>query len=578
VVAPGQTLSATPGELVLAEVLGQRRAGLRTARVVERLGAGDSPQTFSLIAIHSHGLPTEFSAAALAEAERAGPVTAEGRTDLRGLPLVTIDGADARDFDDAVAAEPDPAHPGGWHLVVAIADVAHYVRPDSALDLAAQERGNSAYFPDRVVPMLPEALSNGLCSLRPDQERACLAAHLWIDAEGQLRRHQFVRGLMRSRARLTYEQVQNARDGHPDEVTGPLLEPVIAPLYGAFHTLARARSRRGTLELDLPERQVRLDEHGHAAMITVRPRYDSHRLIEEFMIAANVAAAESLEAASQPLLYRVHDRPSREKLEALREYLASIGLRLPRGHGTKPRDFTQILQQAEHHPQHSAINEAILRAQAQAVYAPDNIGHFGLALARYAHFTSPIRRYADLVVHRALIRAHGFAGGDAGAGDWSRLERVGDHLSKTERRAAAAERDAVDRYTAAFLAERVGATFSGRVAGVTRFGLFVRLEESGADGLVPVRTLPEDWYDHDQARHCLTGRRHGVVYHLGQALAVRLTEANPITGSLLLELAEAGPLAAGERQTGGAGAPGHGKAATSRRKAFGNRGIKRTGR
>lgn len=537
-VLPANRNDAEPDELVLVDVLPAGRLSLPQARVVERLGHTAEPRAVSLIAIHTHGLPTDFPPAAVREAQVASVPTLTGRADLRAIPLVTIDGADARDFDDAVWAEPDsdPANAGGWHLLVAIADVAFYVRPGSALDRAAYERGNSVYFPDRVVPMLPEALSNDLCSLRPNEDRACFAVHLWIDRHGALLRHQFVRGLMRSAARLTYEQVQTARDGAPDEVTAPLLDPVLRPLYGAFACLWAARGKRGTLELDLPERKVRLDDRGRVAEIAPRERLDSHRLIEEFMICANVAAAESLESAGMPGLYRVHDQPSPDKQESLREFLGGIGYTLPKVPTLTPSHFTRILAKASGTPESQLVSEVILRSQSQAEYSPENIGHFGLALTRYAHFTSPIRRYADLIVHRALIRAHGLGPGGLDDAAMTGLEDIGEHISTAERRAAAAERDAVDRFTAAFLADRVGETFSGRVSGVTRFGLFIRLDESGADGLIPASTLPDDQYEHDEHAHALVGQRTGRVYRLGAPVTVILVEADPLTGSTLFAL------------------------------------------
>jgi ribonuclease R len=541
-VAHTDAADAKDGEIVLAEVLPARRLGLPQARVVERVGDSADPRAFSLIAIHAHGIPTDFRPEALKLAEKARPVTLGNRSDLRAIPLVTIDGADARDFDDAVWAEPDPERRGGWHIMVAIADVAWYVRPGDALDRAARERGNSVYFPDRVVPMLPEALSNELCSLKPGVERACMAVHLWLDGEGKVHRHRFERGLMRSAARLTYEAVQEAVDGRPNDTTGPVLE-ALRPLYGAYHALDRARQARGTLDLDLPERRILLDPTGRVARIEPRQRLDSHKLIEEFMIAANVAAAQELERLRQPCMYRVHDAPDPAKLSALREFLDGIGiggLKLAKGQLVRPQHFNEILRRAAGTPYQSLVNELVLRSQAQAVYSPENIGHFGLGLKRYAHFTSPIRRYADLLVHRALI-----AGLQAGAGslpptDPKDFAAVADHISMTERRAAAAERSASDRYTAAFLAERVGATFAGRINGVTRAGLFVTLAETGADGLVPMRSLPDDYYNHDEARHRLVGRRFGRVYTLGDAVTVRLAEANAITGSLLLALEETG--------------------------------------
>ncbi len=539
-VLPQNENGAQAGELVVAELLPATRLGLRQARVITRLGDGSAAGAISLIAIHSRDLPTQFSDAAIAEAETSTVPDLKGREDLRDIPLITIDGEDARDFDDAVWAEPDTTaeNPGGWHMLVAIADVSHYVLPGSALDRDAYDRGNSVYFPDRVVPMLPEALSNGLCSLKPHEPRACLAYHLWIDSKGRLIRHRLVRGLMRSAARLTYEQVQAAQDGAPDDLTGPLVQPILRPLYGAFAALLKARTERGTLELDLPERKVVIDEHGKVAAITARTRLDSHRLIEEFMIAANVAAAEDLEERNQPGLFRVHDRPDPVKLEAVRNFIQGIGhgLALAKGQVITPAQLTRLLTQAKELPEAQLISDIVLRSQAQAIYSDKNIGHFGLALLRYAHFTSPIRRYADLIVHRALIR--NWKLGDDGLSDATipRLPEIGTHISMTERRAAEAERESVDRFTASYLAERVGATFSGRISGVARFGLFIRLDETGADGIVPISSLPDDYYIHEEAKHRLIGRRTNRVYRLADRVTVKLLEADGMTGSTVFQM------------------------------------------
>jgi ribonuclease R len=542
-VASADSGGAKPGEIVLAQALPGQRHGLPSARIVQRLGPAGGPRSASLLAIYEHEIPVAFDAEAQAIASSARPVSLGERTDLRATPLVTIDGADARDFDDAVFAEPDtdPQNPGGFVLIVAIADVAHYVQAGDALDRNAYWRGNSVYFPDRVVPMLPEELSNGLCSLKPAEDRGCLAVRMVIDAEGRKLRHRFMRGLMRSTARLTYEQVQAAADGHPDERTSALIEPVIKPLYGAFRALLKERQHRGTLDLDLPERQVILDDQGNVERIQARTRLDSHRLIEEFMILANVAAAETLEKLRQPCMYRVHDAPDAAKIEALRAFVATLGLglNLARGQVLRPRMFTQLLEKAKETPFATMVHELVLRSQSQAVYSPVNIGHFGLALPRYAHFTSPIRRYADLLVHRALIAGCKLGDGALPPGEGERFAAIGEHISGTERRAAAAERDAIDRFVAAFLANRVGEIVPGRVAGVTRFGLFIRLDETGADGLVPINSLPNDFYDHDEANHALVGRRWGRVYRLGERVMVRLVQAEPLTGGLLLELIEA---------------------------------------
>jgi ribonuclease R len=530
---------AQANELVLCEPLSGRASGLPRARVIERLGSMNEPKAVSLIAIHAHGIPTEFPQEAVDEANRAGPLKdARGRADFRKIPLVTIDPEDARDHDDAVWAgtDDDPKNKGGHIVIVAIADVAHYVTPGSALDREALKRGNSAYFPDRVVPMLPEKLSADLCSLMGAVDRPCLAVRMVFDRDGNKKWHEFIRGVMRSAATLTYQQAQRAFDGKDE---GELARNVLAPLWNAYQALAKARDRRDPLSLDLPERRIVIGDDGKVKSIAFRERLESMRLIEEMMIMANVAAAETLEKARSPLIYRVHEQPSKEKLYAFSDYLRTIGMSFAKGQVTKPSSFNRILAQAKGGPNEAPINDVVLRTQAQAVYAPENVGHFGLNLQRYAHFTSPIRRYADLVVHRALIRALKL--GENGLSDAQavKLGEVADHISMTERRAMAAERDSNDRYVAAFMEDRVGATFEARVTGVTRFGLFVRLPESGAEGLVPARTLGFEYFRHDERQHALIGDRSGTKYSMGDTLMVRLMEAAPLTGGLRFELAEA---------------------------------------
>ena len=538
VVAHENAHGAMSGDVVVAELLPGRAFGLRHARVRQRIGRMGDPATFSLVAVHQHGIPTRFGDDALAEAVAAKPVRLAGRTDLRDIPLVTIDPDDARDHDDAVYAEADSdgANPGGWKVLVAIADVSWYVRPGSGLDRDARQRGNSVYFPDRVVPMLPEELSADLCSLVEDKPRACLAVEMWFDAEGNKLRHKFIRGLMRSAASLNYTQVQRARDGMPDAVTAALLPTVIEPLYGAYGALVRARDRRQPLGIDLPERRVRIGADGFIAAVEPRERFDSHRLIEEFMIAANVCAAETLEAVRQPCMYRVHDEPAADKLEALRDFLQTLNYRLARGQVLRPQVFNGILAKAIGTPQQHLVHEVVLRSQSQAIYSPDNLGHFGLNLRRYAHFTSPIRRYADLLVHRALVAGCKFGQGGLSEFDVANFTATAELISRSERRAMAAERDAMDRFTAAFMAAQVGATFAGRISGVTRFGLFVNLTESGADGLVPMSSLGDDYYTHDETRHALVGRRTRTVFQLGDRVEVRLAEADVVTGGLRLEI------------------------------------------
>ncbi|MEA2778123.1 MAG: ribonuclease [Acetobacteraceae bacterium] len=536
IVPPNQDGGAESDEIVLAEPVAQHlHLGLKPARVLERLGKLGDARAISLIAIHTHDIPQTFPEAALDEAKRARGVRLGSRTDLRGVKLITIDGADARDFDDAVFAEPDPEHAGGFRLVVAIADVAHYVRPGSELDHAAGIRGNSVYFPDRVVPMLPEALSNGWCSLRPHEDRGCLFVEMRIDRAGRKTSHRFGRGLMRSAARLTYEQVQTAYDSHDD------LDLPLPHLYAAFEALLAARVERGTLDLDLPERKVVLDDQGHVASVEPRPRLDSHRLIEEFMVLANVAAAEELERLHQPCMYRVHAPPSEKKLETLRGFLSTLGISLPPGDQVHPRDFDRVLRRYAGTPDSQLISVGMLRSQSQAAYSPDNIGHFGLALPRYAHFTSPIRRYADLLVHRALV--NGLRLGRDGISDdqAAMLEEIGDRITETERRAQQAERDAVDRYLTAFMAARIGGRFPARISGVTRFGLFVTVAETGATGIVPFASLPDDYWQYEEREQTLTGRRSQKVYRLAQQVEVLLSEANPVTGGMVFHMLD-GPL------------------------------------
>jgi ribonuclease R len=525
IVPPGEDGGAEDGEIVRGEPLPMGGLGLKPVRVIERLGDAASARAVSLLVIATLDIPDAFPPEVLAEAARARGVGPEGREDLRTIPLVTIDGADARDFDDAVFAEPAG---DGYRLIVAIADVAHYVRPGSTLDRSARERGNSVYFPDRVVPMLPEALSNGWCSLRPQEDRACLFAEMRIGRDGRKISHRFGRGLMRSAARLTYEQVQEARDAGRETPGFPLDD-----LYGAFALLLAARRLRGTLDLDLPEWKVALNTAGQVTSVTKRARLDSHRLIEEFMVLANIAAAEELERLHRPVVYRVHAPPSEVKLEGLRTYLHGMSISLPPGDQIHPRDLDAVLSRVAGTEEAPLVNDAVLRSQSQAAYSPENLGHFGLALTRYAHFTSPIRRYADLLVHRSLLA-------ELTPEEAARLEDTAEHITRTERRAAQAERDATDRYMAAFMADKVGCMFDARISGVTRFGLFVTLTETGASGMIPLAGLPDDFWMHDESTQSLIGRRSRMVFHLAQAVTVRLAEARPVTGGLLFQMAMPG--------------------------------------
>ena len=553
-IASTDTGGAEDGDLVSVDLVRTRGYGLASGKVKERLGSLATEKAVSLIAIHAHDIPQAFSPSALREAEEAKPAILKGREDWRELPLVTIDPPDAKDHDDAVhaAPDPDPNNKGGYIVHVAIADVAFYVRPGSALDRDALTRGNSVYFPDRVVPMLPERISNDLCSLVPGEPRGALAVRLVIGSDGRKRSHSFHRVLMRSAAKLNYAQAQAAIDGRPDDTTGPLLEPILKPLYAAYTLVKLARDERDPLDLDLPERKILLKPDGTVDRVIVPERLDAHKLIEEFMILANVAAAEMLEKKALPLIYRVHDEPSQEKVHNLQEFLKTLDLPFAKAGALRPALFNRVLAQVKGHDSEPLVNEVVLRSQAQAEYASENYGHFGLNLRRYAHFTSPIRRYADLIVHRALIRALGL--GEGALPETETLETLAEVaalISVTERRAMKAERETADRLIAHFLADRIGATFQGRISGVTRAGLFVKLSDTGADGLIPIRTLGSEYFNYDETRHALVGTRSGAMHRLGDVVDVRLVEAAPVAGALRFELLSEGKvIPRGRKQAG----------------------------
>ncbi len=527
---------AAPGDLVLAELAG--KPPKIAARVVSKLGDPFAARSFSLIAIHKLGIPDVFSQEALDEAERVSKLPlGEGREDLRDVPIVAIDPEDARDHDDAVWAEADddPANAGGWKAIVAIADVSFYVRPKSEVDREARRRGNSVYFPDRVVPMLPEILSAEVCSLKEGADRAALACHLRIGKDGALLSWRFTRAVVRIAANLAYEEAQAAIDGTLDL---ELTESVLRPLWACWQSLAKARDARAPLDLDLPERRVVLDEQGRIMSVSPRERLDAHRLIEDYMIAANVAAAKALEAKKAPVMYRIHEPPSREKMMALKEYLETFDVPFALGQVVRPATFNHIIERigdADFRPQ---VMEQILRTQTQAYYAPGNHGHFGLSLGSYAHFTSPIRRYADLLVHRSLVSAYGLGEGGLPADDAANMESVGEIISRLERRAMEAERDTTDRYVAAFLSERVGQVMDVRITGVTNFGFFATVEGIGGDGLMPVRDLGGEYFRFDEGARTLTGEHSGDVFAQGQTLELRLAEANPVSGALRFEMPE----------------------------------------
>ncbi len=553
---------AAPGDLVLAAMAG--RPPRITARVVERLGDPFEARSFSLIAIHKHGIPDVFSEEVLAEARKVAAYPVRDREDLRHLPIVAIDPIDARDHDDAVWAKADDSgdNDGGWQAIVAIADVSFYVRPGSDLDKSARSRGNSVYFPDRVVPMLPEILSADVCSLKAGQDRAALVCHLTIAKDGTLKAWRFTRAVIRVAANIAYEHAQAAIDGVDGApVAAELVENALKPLWACWTALAKARAKREPLDLDLPERRIVLDDKGRILSVAPRERLDSMRLIEDYMIAANVAAAKALEAKKAPVMYRVHEPPTREKLVALKDYLETFDVPFALGQVVRPATFNHILDrigEADFRPQ---VMEQILRTQTQAFYGPQNHGHFGLGLGSYAHFTSPIRRYADLIVHRSLVGSYGLGEGALPAEDAANMERVGDAISGLERRAMEAERETVDRYVAAYLAEHVGTVMEARITGVASFGFFATVEGVGGDGLVPARDLGTEYFRFDESSQSLIGDQSGETFAAGQRLQLRLAEANPVSGALRFELPD-----------------GKGSAGSDRRKGPPQRVLKRRGR
>jgi ribonuclease R len=532
---------AKDGDLVSLSINVHGRFGLERARIVEVLGSVKNEKAVSMIAIHAHSIPYVFPADVLKEADAAKPATLEHREDWRHEPLVTIDPPDAKDHDDAVMAipDPDPNNPGGTIVTVAIADVAWYVRPGMALDREAVKRGNSVYFPDRVVPMLPERISNDLCSLREAEDRPALAVRMIFNAQGRKLNHRFHRIMMRSAAKLSYQKAQDVFDGRQTDLDGNV-KTALANLWAGYEILKRGRDAREPLDLDLPERKVIVGPDGGIEKIVVPVRLEAMHLIEEMMIQANVAAAETLEAKKSPLVYRIHDQPSMAKQEALRDFLKSIEMSFPKGGNLRPSNFNFILGKAEGSEHGPLLHEVVLRTQAQAEYSPENIGHFGLNLRRYAHFTSPIRRYADLIVHRALVRSLGFGPGGLPDGIEEHLAEIAAQISAAERRAMGAERDTIDRLVAHWLADRIGAEFRGRISGVTRAGLFVKLDETGADGFVPMRTLGSEFFVYDEAKHAVIGSRSGEMHRLGDHVEVKLVEAVPLAGALRFEMVSEG--------------------------------------
>lgn len=548
---------AKDGTLVLISMKSARRksrhAKAQPAKVLKCFGSVNDPKSISLIAIVSQGIATEFPDDVVSEAEKSVIPKLGKRVDLRKTPLITVDPSDARDHDDAIWAEmdTDPKNPGGCHIIVAIADVAHYVPPASALDKEAIKRGNSTYFPDRVVPMLPESLSNGLCSLHEGEDRYTMAVHIWFDSRGKKLRHKFVRAMMNSHASLSYEEFQNAQDGKPSKRAAPLMKCVISPLYQAFDILTKGRNHREPLELNVPEKKIILNDKGEVSSIQNRVSLPAHKLVEEFMIQANVAAAEELERKQTPCLYRIHEQPSYDKLETLRQFMESLDYRFAKGQVIKPKIFNNLMSNVVGTAHENVIGTIVLRTQMQAKYSPDNHGHFGLSLTKYAHFTSPIRRYADVLVHRGLIKALKLGDDGLSKYDAETLFETAEHISTTERNSMIAERNSTERYIAHYMSTKIDEEFEGKINGVVRAGLFITLTETGGEGFVPVSSLIGDYFHHDKDHQLLKGEHSGITFQLGDSVTVKLREANPISGGLIFQVIDEKLMARKPRKSSG---------------------------
>ena len=533
---------ARDGELVLIQLKSGRQRSrhmkAKSAKVIKSFGSIDDARSISLIAIVSQGIATEFPDDVLAEAKNSEEPVLGDRKDLRHIPLITVDPSDARDHDDAIWAEMDmdPSNEGGCHIIIAIADVVHYVRSGSALDREAAKRGNSTYFPDRVVPMLPENLSNGLCSLHENEDRYTMAVHIWFDKRGKKLRHKFVRALMRSHASLSYEEFQNAHEGNVSKRAEPILDTVIQPLYQAYDILSKGRDFREPLELSVPEKKIILDDEGHIKEIKERVSIPAHRLVEEFMIQANVAAAEQLESKQMACMYRIHEQPSLEKIENLRTFIESLDYTFSKGQVVKPKIFNNLLSKVKNTPYENVISTIILRTQMQAQYSPENQGHFGLSLTRYAHFTSPIRRYADVLVHRALVKALKLGKDGISNYDIGNMVNTAEHISNTERNSMIAERQSTERYIANYMSNKIDDEFEGKINGVHKAGLFITLNQSGGEGFIPISSLYGDYFHYDKEHHLLEGEHSHIILQLGDPVTVRLKEANPVSGGLIFEL------------------------------------------
>lgn len=535
---------AKDGSLVLIQLKPgtqrSRHVKAKPAKVVKSFGSTEDAKSISLIAIITQGIAIDFPDAALNEANNSDEPHLGNRVDLREIPLITVDPSDARDHDDAIWAEMDndPKNEGGCHIIVAIADVAHYVRPASALDKEAVKRGNSTYFPDRVVPMLPETLSNGLCSLHEGEDRYTMAVHIWFDKRGKKIRHKFVRGLMNSHASLSYEEFQNAYNGSVSKRAEPLLGTVINPLYQAFDILKKGRDFREPLELNVPEKKIILDDKGHVKSIVNRVSIPAHKLVEEFMIQANVAAAEELESKKTPCMYRIHEQPSADKIETLRLFMQSLDYNFAKGQVIKPKIFNNLIDKVRGTAQENVVSTIVLRTQMQAKYSPDNHGHFGLSLTRYGHFTSPIRRYADVIVHRGLINALKLGDDGLSKHDAENMVETAEHISTTERNSMVAERQSTERYIAHYMSDRIDEEFEGKINGVVGVGLFIGLSETGGEGFVPISSLVGDYFHYDKEHQLLEGEHTKIIFQLGDSVTVKLKEANPMSGGLIFEVVD----------------------------------------
>jgi ribonuclease R len=520
---------AQQGQMVVAEILDQpTKRTPPIGRIFEVLGDHMGPGMETDLAIRTHSIPVDWPEAVTRQIQSLSTEVAEvdkqGRVDLRALPLVTIDGADARDFDDAVFCE---VKPKGWRLLVCIADVSHYVKPGSDLDQEARTRGNSVYFPDRVIPMLPELLSNGLCSINPQVDRLCMTCELYINKEGKITRSKFFPAVMRSHARLIYDDVAALLDGDPELCAQHAdLLPHLHHLYQLYHVLQSQRAERGAIDFDTTETRIEFNDLKRVERIVPVERNDAHRIIEECMLAANVAAARFLLRKKVPALYRIHEGPAEEKLTDLREFLGELGLSLPGGKKPTAGDYALLLDQVRDRADKHLIQTVLLRSLSQAVYSSDNVGHFGLSYQAYTHFTSPIRRYPDLIVHRAL--KHGISQAKPDEFDYpkSELQNLGEHCSSTERRADEATRDALDWLKCEYMQNKVGETFNGIITSVNSFGVFVELEEIYVDGLVHITALDNDYYHYDPVGHRLTGERTGKVLRLGDPLTIVVAKVN----------------------------------------------------